>query len=133
MGELLTLQGKLLTRRSKPAQSSGHLLPTKTSSNGNERTASTGYRDTPQGERYTDFSAHGRRPDGTRDTGDALELASKVWGMSKGTLINEITGEMIKQGSAELESAARAGQPLNNIVARASSARCRPAIRISKL
>ncbi len=81
------------------------------SPNGNERTASTSYRDTPQGERYTDHSIHGRRPDGTRDSGDALELASKVWGMSKADILRETTKEITSQARAELESAASAGQP----------------------
>lgn len=82
------------------------------SPNGNERTASTSYRETWEGERYTDHSHHGRRADGTRDTGDALELAAKVQGVSKGQLISQTTKEITAQACAELESAARAGQAI---------------------
>jgi hypothetical protein len=82
------------------------------SPNGQERTASTSYRMTAQGERYTDHSQHGRRPDGTRDTGDALELASKVKNTSKPELLSMTTGQIVAKARAELEAAARAGQPI---------------------
>ena len=82
------------------------------SPNGNERTASTSYRETEEGERYTDHSQHGRRSDGTRDTGDALELTAKVQGVSKGQLISRTTKQITAQASAELESAARAGESI---------------------
>jgi hypothetical protein len=82
------------------------------SPNGDERTASTSYRATSQGERYTDHSLHGRRPDGTRDSGDALEFASKVWAMSKAEILRETTREITSWARAALESAANAGKPL---------------------
>jgi transcription initiation factor TFIIIB Brf1 subunit/transcription initiation factor TFIIB len=82
------------------------------SPNGDERTPSTSYRQTPDGERYTDHSTHGRRPDGTHDSGDALELACKVWGVSKSELLRETTRRILNQARAAMESAADAGQPL---------------------
>ena len=77
------------------------------SPNGNECTASTNYRETADGERYTDHSHHGRRADGTRDSGDALELAAKVKGISKGALLGQVIKEIKAQALAELEAAAR--------------------------
>lgn len=82
------------------------------SPNGNERTASTGYRMTAQGERYTDHSQLGRRADGTRDTGDCLELTAKVEQKSKPALFRMTTGQIIKKATSELEAAARSGQPI---------------------
>ncbi len=82
------------------------------SPNGNERSASTGYHDTSQGERWTDFSQHGQRPDGSHESGDALELAARVEGKSKSAFLNGVILDMIKESKAELESAAAAGQPL---------------------
>jgi hypothetical protein len=82
------------------------------SPNGDERTASTGYYDTPEGERWTDFSSHGRRADGTHESGDALELAARVAGKSKAQFLNGVILEMIQQGKADLQSAAAAGQAL---------------------
>jgi hypothetical protein len=82
------------------------------SPNGNERTGSTGYHDTAQGERWTDFSQHGQRADGSHESGDALELAARVEGKSKGAYLSGVILDMIKQSKAELESAAAAGQPL---------------------
>jgi hypothetical protein len=87
------------------------------SPNGSERTASTSYHQTAQGERFTDHSAHGQRSDGTKDSGDALELASKVWNESKASLLKETVQEMIAQACAGMESAAKTGQyPLTWIV-----------------
>src|SRR5262249_46150369 len=54
----------------------------------------------------------GRRRDGTRDTGDALELAAKVQGVNKGQLLSRTTREIQAQARAELESAARAGESI---------------------
>jgi hypothetical protein len=93
----------------RPRETNGMAL----SPNGNERTASTNYRNTPDGERYTDHSTHGRRSDGTRDSGDALELAAKVEGTSKSAFLSGVICEMIREGKAALESAAAAGQPLS--------------------
>ncbi len=90
----------------RPRERNGMAL----SPNGDERTASTSYHETAQGERFTDHSAHGRRGDGTKDSGDALELASKVWNESKASLLKGAAREIVGQGSAELEAAARAGR-----------------------
>jgi DNA-directed RNA polymerase subunit M/transcription elongation factor TFIIS len=92
-----------------PREKNGFAL----SPNGAERTASTSYHIGPDGqERYTDHSAHGSRPDGTKDSGDALQLAVKVWGVSKSSLLYETTKEISQKSRAALEEAARAGQPI---------------------
>ncbi len=80
------------------------------SPNGNERSASTGYYTTPDGERYTDFSMNGRLPDGRHDSGDALQLAMKVWNRSKSKILAETTREINDQARVELETAARKGE-----------------------
>ncbi len=82
------------------------------SPHGEERTASTGYHETDQGERWTDFSGHGRRADGTHESGDALELAARVAGVAKSAFLGGVIRDMIKVGTVDLESAARAGQPI---------------------
>jgi hypothetical protein len=92
----------------RPTETNGMAL----SVNGNERTASTGYYEKAQGERWTDFSTHGLRSDGKHDSGDALELAAKVEGKSKSAFLNGVILDMIKEGKPALESAAVAGQPL---------------------
>jgi hypothetical protein len=92
----------------RPTETNGMAL----SVNGNERTASTGYYEKDQGERWTDFSTHGQRPDGSHESGDALELAARVAGKSKSAFLNGVILDMIKEGKPALESAAAAGQPL---------------------
>jgi hypothetical protein len=87
----------------RPRETNGMAL----SPNGNERTASTNYRDTPDGERYTDHSMHGRRSDGTRDSGDALELAAKVEGTSKSAFLSGVILEMIREGKPTLAACRR--------------------------
>jgi hypothetical protein len=83
------------------------------SPNGAERTASTSYYQNQDGqERYTDHSTHGQRSDGSKDSGDPLELAVKVYRKSKSTLLSETTKEIKDKAVAALESAARAGQPI---------------------
>jgi hypothetical protein len=90
----------------RPREANGMAL----SPNGSERTASTDYWQTPDGEeRYTDFSQHGMRADGTRDTGDVLEFASKVWDQPKPNILQETTRQMVGLAKQELESAAHAG------------------------
>ncbi len=79
------------------------------SPNGDERTPSMGYRKTPEGERYTDYSLHGRRPDGTRDTGDALELRIRLSGQRKPEVLRQVGRELVREARAALESAASAG------------------------
>lgn len=86
----------------RPRERNGMAL----SPNGEERTASTGYHLTPDGERYTDFSTHGRLFNGCRDTGDALQLATKVWNRSKSSILKETTREITRQARTEMEAAA---------------------------
>jgi hypothetical protein len=81
------------------------------SPNGNERTASTPYRMTPDGERWTDFSSHGRRSDGTHDTGDALELQQRLTNTPKPELMRQAARELQAEARQALEGAARSGQP----------------------
>jgi len=90
----------------RPRERNGMAL----SPNGEERSASTGYHMTPDGERYTDFSTHGCLPDGHHDSGDALELAMKVWDRSKSSILAETTREIISKARAEMEAAARNGE-----------------------
>lgn len=80
------------------------------SPNGSERTASTDYWESADGERYTDYSQHGKLVDGRRDTGDALELAVKVWSRSKASILAEVAKDVIKQARTEMEAAACSGQ-----------------------
>ena len=75
----------------------------------NERTPSTGYYDTPEGERWTDFSARARRADGHPDGGDVLELYIRLQGRSRSAVLSELGREMIREARAELEAAARSG------------------------
>jgi len=89
----------------RPRERNGMAL----SPNGSERSASTGYHMTPDGERYTDFSTHGHLPDGRHDTGDALELAMKVWNRSKSSILAETAREITSQARTEMEAAARVG------------------------
>jgi len=75
-----------------------------------ERTPSTSYHDTPDGERWTDFSARARRSDGRPDGGDALELYVRLQGgSSKAAILRELGREMIQEARRELEAAAHAG------------------------
>lgn len=80
------------------------------SPNGPERTASAVYWQSPEGERYTDFSRHGLRPDGSHDGGDAFELACKLWKCTKAELSKRTMRQMQRVALAELEAAARAGR-----------------------
>jgi hypothetical protein len=82
------------------------------SPNGEERTASTAYYSTGDGERWTDFSTHGRRADGTQDTGDALELEQRLTGIPKPELMREIARKLLAEARQALEDAARSGQAL---------------------
>lgn len=79
------------------------------SPNGNERTASTAHWEKDGEERYTDFSLHGQRADGRRDSGDVLEYASKVWKRTKSAILTETTQEIVKVARQNLEASARAG------------------------
>jgi hypothetical protein len=92
----------------RPRERNGMAL----SPNVDERTASTAYRQTPDGERYTDFSAGARRADGTHDTGDALELQARISGAPKPELMRQAARELLQEARQALESAARTGQPI---------------------
>ncbi len=72
-----------------------------------ERTPSTGYHETPEGERWTDFSVRARRADGNPDGGDALELYVRLQGGEKAAVLRELGREMIREARTELEAAAR--------------------------
>jgi hypothetical protein len=78
------------------------------SPNGSERTASTSYHNG----RFYDHSQHGRRADGTRESGDSLELASKVQETPKPELFRMSTGQIVAKARAHLEAAARSDQSL---------------------
>jgi len=79
------------------------------SPNGSERTASTAHWQKDGEQRYTDFSLHGQRADGRRDSGDVLEYASKVWQRPKSELLAETTQEIVKVARQNLEASASAG------------------------
>ena len=74
-----------------------------------ERTASVGV--TPDGERFTDFGAGARRPDGTQDGGDAFEFYIRSRRFDKAAVLRELGRELNRQASRELLRAARAGEP----------------------
>lgn len=74
-----------------------------------EHTPSTGYHDTPEGERWTDFSARARRADGHPDGGDVLELYVRLQGGNKAAVLSELGRELVNEARAELEAAARSG------------------------
>jgi hypothetical protein len=78
----------------------------------NERSPSTGYYDTQQGERWTDFSARARRVDGHPDGGDALELYVRLSGGRKAAVLSELGREMVAEARSELERVARSGAEL---------------------
>ncbi len=80
------------------------------SPNGDERTASTAHWEKDGEERYTDFSLHGQRADGRRDSGDVLEYASKVWKRTKSAILTETTQEIVKVARQNLEASARVGE-----------------------
>jgi len=73
-----------------------------------EHTASVALR----GDQWTDFGASARRPDGTQDGGDALELQARLTQASKSDILRQTAKDLVAQARAELESVARAGQPL---------------------
>jgi hypothetical protein len=73
-----------------------------------EQTASVAIRD----DHWTDFGASARRPDGTQDGGDALELQARLTQTSKSDILRQVAKELVAQARAELESAAQADQPI---------------------
>jgi hypothetical protein len=74
-----------------------------------ERTPSTGYYGTSQGERWTDFSARARQVSGHPDGGDALELYVRLRGGQKASVLRELARELVNEARAELERAASSG------------------------
>jgi hypothetical protein len=77
------------------------------SPNVSERTPSTAYYDTQEGERWTDFSARARGADGHQDGGDALELYIRLQSGSRRAVLSELGRELVNEARAELEAAAR--------------------------
>ncbi|MBV9690218.1 MAG: hypothetical protein JO202_10980 [Ktedonobacteraceae bacterium] len=73
-----------------------------------ERTASVAKR----GETWTDFGAGARRPDGTHDGGDALELQVRVSQQPKAEVLREAARAFVQEARAALEGAAWCGEPI---------------------
>lgn len=73
-----------------------------------EHTASVAFRH----EQWTDFGASARRPDGTQDSGDALELHVRLTQTPKSDILRQAAKDLVAQARSDLESAARAGQPI---------------------
>ncbi len=62
--------------------------------------------------RWADFGQSARRPDGNPDTGDAFEAWQRLMGIGKDELMRRAAKELLARARADLESAARAGQPM---------------------
>jgi hypothetical protein len=73
-----------------------------------EQTASVAMRN----DRWTDFGASARRPDGRQDGGDALELQARLTRTTKSDILRKAAKQLVVQARTELESAAQAGQSL---------------------
>ncbi len=76
-----------------------------------ERTASVA----KDGERWADFGASARQPDGSPDTGDALELLARLNGETtnhKPRTLSQVGGECQREACQALERAALSGKPL---------------------
>jgi DNA-binding MarR family transcriptional regulator len=65
-----------------------------------------------RGEKWADFGQSARRADGSPDTGDALELQQRLTQAPKPELLRQAAKELLAQARADLESAARSGQPI---------------------
>lgn len=65
-----------------------------------------------RGDTWADFGQSARRPDGNPDTGDALELQQRLTQAPKPAIMRQAAKELIAQARADLESAARNGQPI---------------------
>ena len=74
-----------------------------------ERTASVGV--TPDGQRFTDFGAGARQPDGRQDGGDPFEFYTRSRQLEKAAALRELGRDLNRQASRELLRAARAGEP----------------------
>jgi hypothetical protein len=73
-----------------------------------ERTASVAI----HGEKWTDFGASARRPDGSPDSGDAFELSIRLSGKSKRQALAELGKALLQEVRRELEHAAKSGKPI---------------------
>jgi hypothetical protein len=73
-----------------------------------ERTASVGV--TPDGQRFTDFGAGARLPDGTQDGGNAFEFYVRSQNRDKSDVLRELGQALNREASRELLRAARAGE-----------------------
>lgn len=62
--------------------------------------------------RWTDFGASARRPDGSPDNGDLLELQQRITKTPKGELLRQIGKRLVAKARADLDAAARDHQPL---------------------
>jgi len=82
-----------------------------------ERTASVAF--TKDGEAWVDFGATARHPDGKRDGGDALELATRMSCQEKADFMREVGQALNRELSREILRAARAGEhPATDAAAR---------------
>jgi hypothetical protein len=62
--------------------------------------------------RWADFGQSARRPDGNPDTGDALELQQRLTQLPKPEVMRRAAKELLSRARADLEAAARVGQPI---------------------
>ncbi len=82
------------------------------SPNGQERTPSSAVYYKDGRELFTDFSTHGTRPDGTHDTGDALEVYCKQSHRSKRDVLKEFGQVVYREAKSAIEAAAHDGTEL---------------------
>lgn len=60
---------------------------------------------------WSDEGAEGRRPDGTHDGGDVVELYCQLYKRSRAAVLTKIAREMVAKSQQELEYAAACGRP----------------------
>ncbi len=63
-------------------------------------------------QRFEDYGASARRPDGGPDTGDALELQTRLSQASKSAVLCQAGKELVTRARTDLENAARDRQPI---------------------
>jgi len=73
-----------------------------------ERTASVAFR----GDQWTDFGASAKRDDGTQDSGDALELQTRLSQEAKSEVLRRVGKELVCEARSALECAARNCEPI---------------------
>lgn len=73
-----------------------------------ERTASVAFR----GDQWTDFGASVRRSDGTQDSGDALELQTRLSQEPKPEVLRRVGKELVCEARSALECAAWNSEPI---------------------